>query len=335
MRLLARVGRILLLLFLVGGVACALAWWTMVRMPGTNPERAAASEVDELATELEASVVALAGEIGPRNVGHPGPFAAAAEWVRASFADGGHEVHEESFEVDGVTCRNLWVELPGATSPDEIVVVGAHYDSVFDCPGANDNGTGVAAVLALARRLRGRRLGRTLRLIAFANEEPPYFSTPDMGSDVHARGCRARGEDVVAMMSIETIGYYSDEPGSQTFPVPGLGLLYPDRGNFIVFVGNVASRRWVRRAVKTFRAEAGFPCEGAALPGFVAGVGWSDQASFWKHDYPGIMVTDTAPFRYPWYHTSGDTPDKVDYESTARVVLGLERVIANWTEVAP
>jgi hypothetical protein len=323
-------------LVLVGVVAGAPAWWTMVRMPGANPERAAMTDESRgLAQELERSVVALAADIGPRNVWRPGALHEAEAWVRAAFEAAGYEVRDEAYEVGGVTCRNLWVEVPGTASPEEIVVIGAHYDSIPDCPGANDNGTGVAAVLALAQRLRGRPLERTLRLIAFVNEEPPHFRTADMGSDVHARGCRARGERVVAMMSIETIGYYSDEPGSQSFPVPGLGLLYPDRGDFIVFTSNLGSRKWVRRAVKTFRAEAGFPCEGAALPGLVPGVGWSDQASFWKHGYPGIMVTDTAPFRYPWYHTTGDTPDKVDYERTAQVVLGLERVIADWVDARP
>lgn len=173
------------------------------------------------------------------------------------------------------------VEKKGSTVPSEIVIVGAHYDSVAGCPGADDNASGVAALLVPARELATANPLRTLRFVAFANEEPPYFQTAEMGSRVFARNCRARGENVVAMMSLETIGYYSDEDGSQKYPAP-FGAFYPSRGNFIAFVGNLASRALVHRAVGAFRRRASFPSEGGALPGFVPGVGWSDHWSFWQ-----------------------------------------------------
>jgi hypothetical protein len=148
-----------------------------------------------------------------------------------------------------------------------------------------------------------------------------------MGSVVHAqRAARAR-EQIVAMFSLETMGYFSDEPGSQQYPFP-LSLLYPDRGNFIAFVGNIRSRELVRRVVGLFRATTKFPSEGAALPERTTGVGWSDHASFWAAGYPALMVTDTALFRYPHYHSPRDTDDKVDVDRLARVVTGLEQVIA-------
>ena len=184
----------------------------------------------------------------------------------------------------------------------------------------------MAALLALARRFAKCKPDRTLRFVAFVNEEPPYFQTAKMGSGVYARRCGQRREKIVAMLSLETIGYYSDARGSQKYPPP-LGLLYPSTGNFIAFVGNVKSRDLVRRMVGTFRQHEKFPSEGAALPAATPGVGFSDQWSFWQEGYPAAMVTDTAMFRYPYYHEAEDTIDKVDFDRTARVVRGLEKVI--------
>ena len=315
-------------------VVLAAAAWIMVAMPGRNPPRIPPLDAagEALRGELRRDVVRLAHDIGERNVSRrPAELERAADFIRESLAAAGcGEVAEEHFEVQGRPCRNLWVELRGAEEPERLVVVGAHYDTVVGSPGANDNGTGTAALLALARRLAGGRPRRSLRLVAFANEEPPHFTTDEMGSAVHARGCRERGENVVVMLSLETIGCYSDEPGSQRFPTPLLRPFYSDVGNYLVWVGDLRSRRWVKRAVRTFRSAGRLPCEGAALPRFVPGVGWSDHASFWREGYPGVMATDTAPFRYPHYHTAEDTPYQVDYERFAAAVLGIEAVVRDW-----
>jgi Zn-dependent M28 family amino/carboxypeptidase len=164
-------------------------------------------------------------------------------------------------------------------------------------------------------------------LVAFVNEEPPYFLSGEMGSLVYAGRCKERGDKIAAMISLETIGYFSDAPHSQTYPSPGLGIFYPKVGNFIGFVSNVQSRTLLRRVVALFRKHAKIPSEGAALPAFIPGVSWSDQWSFWRNGYPGIMITDTAPFRYPYYHSSSDTPDKLDYDRFTLVVSGMEKVI--------
>jgi hypothetical protein len=148
-----------------------------------------------------------------------------------------------------------------------------------------------------------------------------------MGSFVYASRCKARGDQIDAMISLETIGYFSDAPHSQTYPSPGLYVFYPKVGNFIGFVGNVRSRGLLRKALSLFRAQGKIPSEGAALPAFIPGVSWSDQWSFWQHGYPGIMITDTAPFRYPHYHAASDTPDKLDYDRVTLVVSGMEKVI--------
>jgi len=296
-------------------------------MPGKNVPKAAqlSSAEIELRDELIADVQTLAGQIGERNMERYPQLNAAADFIENSFSRAGLQPRRDTYELHGRACHNIEVEIRGV-SP-EILLIGAHYDSVFGSPGANDNGSGVAAMLALARRFAQKSAQNTLRFVAFVNEEPPYFLTDEMGSFVYAGRCKARGDQISAMISLETIGYFSDAPHSQTYPSVALGIFYPAVGNFIGFVGNTHSRPLLRRAIALFRKHARIPSEGAALPSFVPGVSWSDQWAFWQHGYPGIMITDTAPFRYPHYHSATDTPDKLDYDRFALVVSGMEKVI--------
>jgi Zn-dependent M28 family amino/carboxypeptidase len=230
--------------------------------------------------------------------------------------------------VENKVCtRNLIAELKGTKKPQEIIVLGAHYDSVYDCPAANDNGSGVASLLELARLLSKFESDRTIRFVAFTNEEPPFFGTADWGAQQYAAVCHERAEKVIAMLSLETMGYYSDAAGSQTFPHDVFGLVYPKQGDFIAFVSNMKSRRLLNRFTKLFRSATPFPCEKVAVPESIRGVAYSDHAAFWKYDYPALMITDTAFYRYPHYHTNEDTPEKVDYDSLARVVFGIAEVV--------
>ena len=205
------------------------------------------------------------------------------------------------------------------------LVVGAHYDTVPGSPGADDNASGVAVLIELARRVPSG-----VRFVAFANEEAPYFLSPEMGSFVYAR---ERGAKVRAMFSLEMLGYYSDAPGSQNYPAP-LSLFYPDRGDFIAFVGDLGARGLVRRSIESFRKHAKFPSEGLAAPSFIPGIAWSDHWSFRKHGTPAVMITDTAFYRYPHYHRASDTPDKLDYERMARVTLGLAEMLNEFAHQA-
>jgi len=280
-----------------------------------------------LQNALQQDVEKLAGEIGRRNYLYYDGLIAATDFLERKLSQVGYKVKRQGYEIDNQTYYNLEVEIIGTEKPQEIVVVGGHYDSVYTSPAANDNGTGAAATLELARLFAGKKPARTLRFVEFVNEEPPFFQTDQMGSLVYAKQCRDRKDNIVAMLSLETMGYYSDEIGSQQYPFP-LDRIYPLQGNFIGFVGNLESRKLVHNVVESFRRHAKFPSEGATLPRLIPGVGWSDQWAFWQQGYPGVMVTDTAPFRYPYYHTDEDTPDKIDYERLARVVAGLEQVIA-------
>ena len=234
----------------------------------------------------------------------------------------------QEYKIEDKTYYNLEVEKLGSEKPNEVIVIGAHYDSAFMSPGANDNGTGAAATLELARIFAQKSTKRTIRFVEFTNEEPPFFWTEDMGSLVYAKQIKQRQTKVVAMLSLETMGYFSDMVGSQKYPFP-LNLFYPKQGNFIGFIGNLNSGDLVRRSIASFRRHAQFPSEGASLPGWIPGVGWSDQWSFWQQGYQGIMITDTAPYRYPYYHTLDDTFDRIDFDKLARVVSGLVEVISD------
>jgi Zn-dependent M28 family amino/carboxypeptidase len=317
----------------------------MVSMPGKSysgalPELSGAEK--EISSGLRSHVEYLALKIGQRNFLYPDGLRDSADYIEAKFSEYGYKTERSSFKVDvsltaayrdaskngNFPYENIVAEIKGAKYPDEIIVIGAHYDSapLDRCRAANDNASGVAAVLELARMFSGRTFDRTVRFAAFPNEEPPFFQTSAMGSYVYAKECKSRKDNIVGMFSLETIGYYSDESESQNYPYP-LNKIYPDKGNFIGFVGNFSSRSLVRRCVGLFREKVKFPCEGAAIYGGIPGVGWSDHWAFWEMGYPALMVTDTAPFRYPYYHSPSDTPDKLDFDMMARVVKGLETVI--------
>ncbi len=319
-------------------VIAVVGWWTMIRMPGESYQGelpVADNALTQLSDELRQDVAHLSVDIGERNVyNRPEALQEAADYIDAQFVTAGYEVRRQEYRVSDCDCHNLEVEIRGMSEPENVVVIGAHYDTVHGAPGANDNTSGVAAVLALARRYSDRKTDRTLRFVAFVNEEPPYFQTRKMGSWVYARECKQQGDNVVAMLSLETIGYYSDRPGSQQYPAP-FGLLYPSEGNFIAIVGNIGSGDLVRQVVATFRKSEQFPCEGGALPSGMPGVGFSDHWSFWQEGYPAAMVTDTAMFRYPYYHDPEDTIDKIDFDRTARVVRGLDHVVAELARAEP
>ena len=320
-------------LILAGLAVAGLLWWlgAMFWMPGASvgaplapPTPGEAALTERLARDVEG----LAGEIGERNVLHYDELLAAADYIDNTLETAGYEVHRQRYEMDGRPYDNIEVEQPGSGQADEIVIVGAHYDTVPDSPGANDNGSGVASLLALAEYFVTRQTARTLRFVAFANEEAPYAHTARMGSVVYAKRSKERGERIAAMISLETMGYFTDEPGSQRYPSV-LRWIYPDTGNFIAFVSNLGSRGLLKRSLRAFRSHASIPSEGGAVPERLPGVGWSDHWSFWQEGYRAIMVTDTALYRYPAYHAEEDVPDQVDFERLARVVAGLEIVVAD------
>jgi Zn-dependent M28 family amino/carboxypeptidase len=272
--------------------------------------------------QLQNHVEKLAGEIGEHNVFHPEALAATADYITEQWRHQGYGVRKQSYRVRGGECSNLEVTCPGTTRSEEIILIGAHYDSVAGSPGANDNGSGMAALLEISRLFKEAPPAVTLRFVAFVNEEPPFFFWNTMGSMVYAKAAKRRGDRIRYMISLETIGYYSNEPESQFYP-PFLKYFYPDTGNFIAFVSNLGSGRIMRRCLKNFISASDFPVQSIAAPSFVPGIFWSDHMAFWRHGYKAFMITDTAPYRYPYYHTPEDKPDKLDYASFARVTNGV------------
>jgi len=285
-------------------------------------------EEGTLAAALKKHIEAIAAR--EHNIAHYDELEKAALYIEATLGSYGYAVNRQSFVADGKTVRNIDVIIEpqsGVAAPD-VLVVGAHYDSAATAPGANDNGTGTAAVIELARLL-GDLKGKTprrIRLVLFVNEEPPYFQTADMGSLHYARALAEQKERVVAMYSLETLGFYSSAPGSQQYPPP-FGMMFPDRGDFVAFVAMLASRPLLRQTIGSFRSHTAFPTIGGVAPGSVPGIDWSDHWAFAEYGFPAVMITDTAYFRYPYYHQPTDTPDKVDMDKLARVVKGIERVI--------
>lgn len=320
----------LLFVVIVLAVAAVLAgvalWWRSILMPGRSfegPLPPLDARLASVAQRLRDDLTVLASEIGPRNVSHDyEALVAAAEFLDGTLQDAGYEVSRETFLVDGKEVWNLAVERRGRQRPDEILLVGAHYDTVPGSPGANDNGSAVVATLELARWFAEHEPDRTIRFVLFVNEEAPYYMTEAMGSLRCAQACRERGEHLVGMISLETIGCYFDTDGSQRYPVSLLGFFYPRRGNFAAVVGNLASRRFVHTLVRALRQQR-FPIEGIAAPNALKDIFRSDHAAFWSCGYPGVMITDTANFRYPHYHTAADTVDKIAFPALALLVEAI------------
>ncbi|WP_313704312.1 M28 family peptidase [Massilia sp.] len=309
-------------------VIVALVLLIMVAVLTVGPESARAAP--DLAERMREHVRAVASE--EHNTSRPEQLERAARYIETALERAGYTPSRQEYEAGGQRVRNIEAvvgKVARGKRPDRIFIVGAHYDSAQGAPGANDNGSGTAAVLELARLLRTMQpaAGTEVRFVFFVNEEPPFFMGEQMGSMRHAAELKRQGQLVEGALVLETMGYYSDQPGSQQLP-PGLDGQYPDTGNFIAFVGTIESSALVRQALAAFRDASDFPAQGLAAPAHTMGVTLSDHSAYNRHGYPALMITDTAFMRYPYYHTAQDTPDKLDYESMARVVTGLSKTIA-------
>jgi Zn-dependent M28 family amino/carboxypeptidase len=284
----------------------------------------------QLAEKLFQHVDRLAGLIGPRHLGKPSAWTATVRLIENEFSQAGYVVEHHTYEVQGKAVANLIAEIPGSKRRDNIIVVGAHYDTVATTPGADDNASAVAVLLEVARALQGSTPSCTIRFVAFPCEEPPYFHTQEMGSQAYARKCRSQGERILGMLCLEMLGYYTDEPQSQRLP-PGIPKLlkwcFPHRGNFLAAVGNLASWRLLWNFRIGFKRCSRFPLFSIALPEWINAIRLSDNSSFWDQGYPALMLTDTSFLRNPNYHFLTDTPETLDYERMAEVTRGIEAAV--------
>jgi hypothetical protein len=274
---------------------------------------------------LERRVHALVQDYFPRDGGHPQNLARAALWIAGELRNAGAAVLEQPFDTAGDRYSNVVASFGPPTR--DVVVVGAHYDAAGEMPGADDNASGVAALLELADLLSGVPVARRVELVAFANEEAPYFATPGMGSEVYAQSLDESHRAVRGMICLEMLGCFTDEPDSQKLPFSVLHLFYPSKGDFIAVVGSLGRPGIVRRVKRAMMAASDLPVYSIDAPRFVHGVDLSDHSTFWRRGEPAVMITDTAFYRNPRYHTEHDTPDTLDYERMAKVVAGVRRAV--------
>jgi Zn-dependent M28 family amino/carboxypeptidase len=279
-----------------------------------------------LQQNLQHHVYRLANEIGERNLQHSDALHAAEDYINQTWQQQGYAVEKQAYLERNIQCANLEVTQKGNARAEQIILVGAHYDTVYGSPGANDNGSGLAVLLELSRLFQSETTNMSVRFVAFVNEEPPFFFSGRQGSNIYAKAIRQRGDDIRLMLALETMGYYSSEPHSQDYP-PLFRYFYPHTADFISFVTNFGSRRVMLKLARAFREVTDFPLEHVATFSFIPGVAWSDHLSFWRQNYKALMITDTAFYRYPFYHSSDDTPEKLDYPRLARVCDGLFKAL--------
>ncbi|MCX5855821.1 MAG: M20/M25/M40 family metallo-hydrolase [Deltaproteobacteria bacterium] len=264
--------------------------------------------------------------IGSRSVYEYSKLEETKRYIVSCLENFGYTPELQKVTYDGQVFNNVTASIKGKSSPDETVVIGAHYDTVFGAPGADDNASAVAVLLEMSRILKSFPPGRTIKLVFFVLEEPPVFRTEHMGSYVYAKDAKAKNENIKAMICLEMLGYYADKKGGQTFPLPLMGLMYSSTPDFIAVVGNLQSRSLVERVKNTLKRNQGIPVESLSTVGFVPGVDFSDHWSFWKMGYPAVMITDTAFYRNPNYHTEKDTIDTLDFNRMTELLNGLEQV---------
>ena len=281
----------------------------------------------EIEDNLKKTVCIFAKDIGSRGYRELESLENAARYIASEFRSCGYDVSVQSYTVEGNVYKNLIAEIKGIKAPEKIILVGAHYDTVTGSPGADDNASGVAGVLELARLLKNQSFDKTVRFAAFTLEEPPFFRSRFMGSYVYARSLNEKNTVIEGMICLEMIGYFTDLPNSQYFPFSFLRWLYPDKGNFIIFVSNLQSKNFLIRLRDTFKKGTDLPVESISTLSIVPGIDFSDHRSFWEFGYDAVMVTDTAFYRNPNYHERGDVPETLDYERMAKVVLGIKTAI--------
>lgn len=284
--------------------------------------------MEQVESRLRDTVYYLSKEIGERNYLDIGKLGLAADFIETKLVSFGCMAERQAFAYRNHTYCNVWTEVKGTGAPgDGIIVIGAHYDSAVGTPGADDNASGVAGLLELARLTAENPLKRTARFVAFTLEEPPSFMTGNMGSYICAKGLKDKGVKVHGMISLEMLGYFCSHEGCQLYPASLFSLFYPKKGDFISFVGNLSSRAFTREVRDSFKEVSSFPVESLNAPAFIPGVDFSDHRSFWKFGYPAFMITDTAFYRNPNYHSPGDTAETLDYKKSAELIAGLYKAL--------
>jgi Zn-dependent M28 family amino/carboxypeptidase len=292
-----------------------------------SQERTHTEQSATVINDLRNHVIKLSKEIGHRDIfnNKRKNLDSTADYISHYFKKHGYKVEYQEYPVGGTIAKNIIAEKTGLTNPKEIIIVGAHYDSNAN-PGADDNASGIAGLLELAKRMAKKETAGTLRFVAFANEEPPFFKTKDMGSMVYAAALAKRKENIKVAIIFDMLGYYSEDPLSQKYP-PLIGTFFPKKANFIAQISNSKSREIANQIDKSFSQTSPLPIETIVLPSFVPGVDYSDHYSFWINNYRAVMFTDTAFYRNKNYHKASDTHETLNYHYMAELMDGLEAAL--------
>jgi Zn-dependent M28 family amino/carboxypeptidase len=315
-------------LIVVAALMLMIVWLTtQPNIPFRDPV-ATSSELlasdNELPARLERHVRTLVTQFAPRDHEHIAQLNGASDYIHSELSK--HTtVRFQNFNANGKSYRNVIAQFGPDTQ--EMIVIGAHYDSYDALPAADDNASGVAGLIELAKMLSKTPLNKRVELVAYTLEEPPYFRTEFMGSAVHAKSLKATNKRLSLMLSLECIGYFSDAPNSQEFPISAMGLAYPTTANFIALVGHYREGSLSRRVRETMRAATPLPVHSVNAPAFVAGIDFSDHLNYWNEGFVGMMVTDTAFMRNKNYHTASDIPETLDYRRMADVVRAVAAVV--------
>ena len=326
------IGLIGILAGLLGSAGCSMAKYE----PGKLPEITQGEKA--MAGAIEKDLKFLTVEVGERNAWKYENLNKTADWIEGQFREMGYAVRRQSYQathqkgpeemkkfLENKPFANIEAEFKG--SGDGIIVIGAHYDTVSGSPGADDNGSGIAVMLETARRMAGDRCKKTVRFVAFVNEENPFFNSEDRGSLVYAKSCKQKGERIDGAICFDMLGYFRDEKRTQGYPISAGKWVYGDRGNYVMFVGNLQSWDMTDRAARAFWEKASINCERFVYPDFIETDGSSDMASFWEMGYPAVLATDTAMFRNGMYHSYLDKMNVLDMDKLGRVGMGMLGVI--------
>jgi Zn-dependent M28 family amino/carboxypeptidase len=279
------------------------------------------------AARLKSDVYALVGTPKPRNYENLASLNQAADYISNEFKKLGLIVEEQRYTTMGAEYKNIIVSF--GPKDAERLIVGAHYDVCSHQDGADDNASGTAGLLELARMLKWKspELEYRIDLVAYTLEEPPFFRTDEMGSAVHAKSLHDAGVEVKGMICLEMIGYFSEERGSQDYPIGCLKLVYPRKGNYIALVGKLGKSKILRQTRRKMRKEMDMKIKSITAPSWVPGIDFSDHLNYWKYGYRAVMVTDTAFYRNKHYHQPTDTAEKLDFDKMADIVAGVFNAI--------
>lgn len=305
---------------------CILCIWLLIARPISISNAAKPHNIDT--TRLKEAVRVISEEFHPRSSDNPANLKALSQYIADQFKFNTSHVSFQNITVDGQNYRNVIAHFGPDTQ--NIIVVGAHYDAYSSLPGADDNATGVVGLIELSRLLSNINLSTQVQLVAYTLEEPPYFATENMGSYVHAHSLRKMDVQVKLMISLEMIGFFSEEKDSQSYPMPLLSIMYPSKGDFIAVVDQLWSGKalQVKSAINQHTAIQAYSIN---APTYITGIDFSDHRNYWAFGYPAVMVTDTAFYRNKAYHTEEDTYERLNYHKMANVILGVFKVIEQLT----